>query len=128
MTLSLTDNQSRWLAELRSGKYKQGTGALQCGDEFCCLGVAAKMFATGATRVTLAPLAPIIRPELKLVSYNGCTASAPLYVVEALGLRGNCGEGVACPSLSSLNDNSKSFSRIADIIESDPERYFKCPS
>jgi hypothetical protein len=29
-----------WIGALRSGKYKQTTGALQKEDKFCCLGVA----------------------------------------------------------------------------------------
>jgi hypothetical protein len=29
----------KWVAALRSGKYKQGTFTFQCGDTFCCLGV-----------------------------------------------------------------------------------------
>lgn len=28
-----------WINALRSGKYKQGTGQLKLGDQFCCLGV-----------------------------------------------------------------------------------------
>ena len=32
-----------WVKALRSGKYKQGKGALQNRDGFCCLGVACKV-------------------------------------------------------------------------------------
>lgn len=28
-----------WIKALRSGKYKQGTGCLRKGNEYCCLGV-----------------------------------------------------------------------------------------
>ena len=125
MTQALTENQTRWLAELRSGNYKQGKGALHRGDEFCCLGVAAKMFATGDTRVTLAPA---VDPEHKVVSYDRNTAMAPPYVVEALGLHDYLGVGLAHSSLSSLNDRGNSFNHIADLIESDPGIYFKCQS
>lgn len=43
--LDLTEEQkvhvSQWISALRSGKYKQGAGALRNSkDEFCCLGVA----------------------------------------------------------------------------------------
>lgn len=31
--------KAQWLEALRSGEYKQGTGYLHRGDEFCCLGV-----------------------------------------------------------------------------------------
>jgi hypothetical protein len=32
-----------WIAELRSGKFKQTYGALHCDDAFCCLGVFAHL-------------------------------------------------------------------------------------
>ena len=32
--------KAKWVAALRSGKYKQGHGRLRDGDTFCCLGVA----------------------------------------------------------------------------------------
>lgn len=31
--------KEQWVAELRSGKYKQGKGNLRKGDRYCCLGV-----------------------------------------------------------------------------------------
>lgn len=31
--------RDEWLADLRSGKFKQGSGRLQRGNTFCCLGV-----------------------------------------------------------------------------------------
>ena len=34
----------KWTKALRSGKYKQTTGALQDGNGFCCLGVACDVF------------------------------------------------------------------------------------
>ena len=42
--MALTDKQiavrAKWVAALRSGKYKQGSGALHCQDgAMCCLGV-----------------------------------------------------------------------------------------
>lgn len=33
-----------WIEELRSGKWKKGTGTMQRDDRFCCLGVACKLF------------------------------------------------------------------------------------
>jgi hypothetical protein len=33
----------KWLAELRSGKYKQTRNILKCGDAYCCLGIAGKI-------------------------------------------------------------------------------------
>lgn len=34
------ENVRKWVDALRSGKYKQGLGALQILDNYCCLGVA----------------------------------------------------------------------------------------
>ena len=31
--------KARWVAALRSGKYKQTKGFLRCDESFCCLGV-----------------------------------------------------------------------------------------
>lgn len=37
-------NIRKWVKALRSGKYKQGIGALRLADKFCCLGVACDVF------------------------------------------------------------------------------------
>lgn len=39
-----TSTIKKWTKALRSGKYKQATGALQTNEGFCCLGVACKVF------------------------------------------------------------------------------------
>ena len=41
----LPEYKQPWLDALRSGKYKQGHGALRRGDAFCCLGVMADLLA-----------------------------------------------------------------------------------
>ena len=38
------DHLRRWVEALRSGEYKQGTGRLRSGDEYCCLGVACDVY------------------------------------------------------------------------------------
>lgn len=35
----MTEEAKKWIAALKSGKYKQGRGTLLRGDEWCCLGV-----------------------------------------------------------------------------------------
>lgn len=37
------DEFNTWIAALRSGEYKQGTGRLQSETGYCCLGVACKV-------------------------------------------------------------------------------------
>lgn len=39
----------KWVKALRSGKYKQGTGALQNESGYCCLGVACKVLVPNYT-------------------------------------------------------------------------------
>jgi hypothetical protein len=62
-------------------------------------------------------------------SYDGEPSEAPKYVVDALGLNDPCGNP-SCESrmdvaLVSLNDKGSTFSEIADILEANPEHYFK---
>lgn len=115
----LTENQTRWLAALRSGDFKQGHSYLRtCKDEFCCLGVAAEMFKPD-------DLEP--EPRGALLAYDGEACLAPQYVVNTLNLRDFLGSA-RDPSeyaLSSMNDAGKTFAEIADIIEANPEEYFR---
>jgi len=37
--------KAEWVADLRSGEYKQATGALREGDGYCCLGVLVDIWA-----------------------------------------------------------------------------------
>lgn len=32
--------KAKWVTALRSGRYRQGQGFLNCGGKYCCLGVA----------------------------------------------------------------------------------------
>ena len=43
MENELNEKAREWVAALRSGKYKQGKGALSTEDRFCCLGVACEI-------------------------------------------------------------------------------------
>ena len=37
-------NRKKWVAALRSGKFKQGKKQLKANNKFCCLGVACELF------------------------------------------------------------------------------------
>ena len=121
--MNLTENQKIWLDALRSGKYKQGyNGALheKCdgADEFCCLGVAAKIFAHGDVAIQV--------NDFGVVKYNGQFATAPDYVMEALGLFDACGRPKSESqfiSLSLMNDNGRTFVEIADHFEANVKAY-----
>ena len=92
-------NRKKWIEALRSGEYEQGKDELRCMDSFCCIGVGADLFG---------------HDWLSQVRYG--------YEInmENTGLRDK--EGVFFGgSLVVMNDNGKTFSEIADIIESNPD-------
>lgn len=114
--------KARWVARLRSGKYVQGEHRLKQRknhekSKYCCLGVLAEMAVEDG----------VIDPPVKTVDgayrfdgdthvlgekirdWAGLEESNPtIRDVHATGSR---------DSLAELNDNGKSFSEIADIIE-----------
>lgn len=148
MTLYMrADIRERWIEELLSGKYVQGSGELhsmggvrQDGDDdterFCCLGVLCVM----------AAMAGAVESEPSQASYvmtygsEGHTDFLPPEVIQWAGMRfagrrayleddrfeesrgilgnGNPDEGSAdIASLSQMNDNGVPFEKIADAIE-----------
>jgi len=119
---SLGPNQTFWLKELRSGKYEQGKTDLCHNGKYCCLGIAAEIFATGQTEIHIT----------KGIKYfDSCLSSAPEYVMDSLGLYKDLGETSSLTfdenALAKMNDQGKTFAEIADIIEQDPSVYFKEP-
>lgn len=118
----MNDNAKNWVKALRSGEYKQTTGALHNQDGFCCLGVACE----------LAVEAGIVTSHDKgnLYTYgtsNNCGA-LPNEVSKWLGLSttwGGFNRGTESTDLPKLNDEEHlTFEQIADIIESNPEGLF----
>lgn len=95
--------KDKWVAALRSGEYKQGTGVLYNPDTdcYCCLGVAAVLCQVPKDKIVGAS---IIRHELHF--------SIPQQI------RGAAGEGCFVGDLTEMNDlEHKSFPEIADYIE-----------
>lgn len=120
-----------WIAELRSGKYKQGTGYLTMDDNYCCLGVLCEMaykenvitkstvsapkYTKGEVIVHYADMESILPPAVAVWAgmYNPETEKYDedrLNVVKLL-------IGNNHTSLAFLNDHGSSFNDIADIIE-----------
>lgn len=124
-------NAKKWVAALRSGKYKRGKEQLglvvnekTMATKYCCLGVACE----------LALKAGVVKKKFVgeggLVTYDGHSSWLPPAVQEWLGLRKDNGEFVPKKrqkrdSLAELNDSGKSFSYIADFIEREPPGLFK---
>jgi hypothetical protein len=111
----------KWVAALRSGKYKQGRGVLSQDGKYCCLGV----------------LCEVLGAEKKvdsdgIVSYgvkgskDRQTGVLPIAIQEACGMKSGYGViafGENYLSLATLNDRRKrSFKHIAAYIERNWEK------
>lgn len=97
--------KAKWIEALRSGKYKQGRGALRNGDTFCCLGVLCDISGVAKWDVT---------------RYDGELYMPPKSVREWAGLDGYPVylDGPTGDDVSHLNDQmGLSFEEIADLIE-----------
>jgi hypothetical protein len=97
-------NLRNWIAELRSGKYKQGVGTLRnLNDEYCCLGVGCNVldpyqWHEGSNRY----------------NYSYLDKSLDHWLLESLGLTNSDQD-----TLIAMNDTQrKNFYAIADHIES----------
>jgi hypothetical protein len=117
--------QKRWLAALRSGRYEQGKGFLQKGNQYCCLGVACDIF---ADRFDISKI-----KDGDITLYNHSRQRLPPQLIAALGLRdaigmfsgpiqyGDC----VLQALAGMNDSGKfTFAEIADFIEQHPTTVF----
>ena len=117
--MTVRENQDRWIAALRSGKYKQGKKFLHQADgSMCCLGVAAVLFKPDEVE-------PVLLGEA--YAYDNMFCTAPSYVCEALGIEwaGSPRNHTINKSLAAMNDAGKTFEEIADIFEANREVYTK---
>lgn len=107
----------KWVAALRSGKYKQGTGQLRenKGNTFCCFGVLCDISKIG--RWSAPKILPYLRQKYNY-SYKQNTAVLPKEVMKWANLKtGNGGYDAYLPPLAIKNDNGATFEDIADLIE-----------
>lgn len=142
--------RAEWLAALRSGKYRQATGALKNADTkgYCCLGVACVVQGIPA----------VISKDDNYVFFEEEHELAPDSVVKRLGLYDRCGtfhserlnalwndidegkvdynsltedakkylEMYKFNTLTELNDScAYSFADIAEFIEANPDAVFR---
>lgn len=123
----LNENARKWVAALRSGKYEQQREARLCvAGQYCCLGVACEVY-IDAGHV----LQKTTSGKAEAVCYAGELAGIPDAVARWLGINitdGGLGyyrDEFGNPrALASDNDDDKTFSEIADIIESEPDGLF----
>lgn len=119
-------NAQKWVDALRSGKYRQTKGALhrtENGDEFCCLGVACKVY------LEENPGSLDTHRGLGIIMYELRRSILPEPVRLWLGLKSATGTFAGSPhgnrDLTTENDRGVVFDQIADIIESNPKGLFK---
>jgi hypothetical protein len=116
----------KWVAALRSGKYKRGTKYLKQERDgvvkHCCLGVLCEV-----AKVNWLEIWNDERTCTYQDSENGEFAAVPEHVQEFSGLKDSLGHFQDVSnrdrSLSRMNDSGKySFAKIADVIEKNWER------
>ena len=102
--------KKRWVAALRSGKYRQGTEALRSGNTFCCLGVLCDLHA----KVTF--VSWDYDPVSGMYSYLGETFLLPRSVCEWAGI--DVQNPLALRAfLTTHNDvHARSYKQIARLI------------
>lgn len=128
----LRERRAALAAALRSGNYRQGKSCLTrigLSREFdCCLGVSCKLAMSAGLKLK------VVRPRCddddeeceRSVKYDGREDFMPDSVRRFYGFKtcngdyGTADEDGDFESLAKMNDEGKSFSEIADFIESNP--------
>lgn len=122
--IEYTDAQIRvnrliWEDAIASGDYKKGKHRLCLDNKYCCLGVAAELFAEeNDIKVTTY----ITGDNEKMKKFGNAFAysSAPEYVINALGLYNNLGRDKnhrGLETLTTINDNNDTFDPVIKAIE-----------
>lgn len=114
-----------WVEALESGEYKQGREFLcQRGDygevSFCCLGVLCDL----AIKKEVVDYRWRFHPYLNYAEVNNRSDFCPPEVQEWAGLMSFDGEFSGGKSLADINDDSTDFSKVIEIIKSEPEGLF----
>jgi hypothetical protein len=112
----MNENAKKWVEALRSGKYEQASNALRSGNAYCCLGVACEISGIGEWDSD---------DRVSYAAYLEETGKLPARVMDWLGIRDDVGgynNGDNC--LTDDNDNGRSFTQIANIIEKYQDELF----
>ena len=133
--MKLGPNQKKWIAALRSGKYRQTRGRLNDADGFCCLGVACDVFDPTGWKQSFPHSA-----KIGVMHIHGSLNTMPSEVVDFYGFydclggvydKLNCfgklkiGNGVIYSCVDMNDDRGMMFDEIADVIERHPEKFFR---
>lgn len=111
------DIATKWTEALRSGKYQQGSGVLRKGSAFCCLGVLCDLHRQEAGGQWVDKDAP--GGGLTYVTACGGWdyAMLPTEVANWAGVQ-SPNPSAAGEWLTHLNDSGRSFTDLADRIDS----------
>jgi hypothetical protein len=103
-----------WTAALRSGKYKQRTGTLRYGDQYCCLGVACELLGLEAEHEDLSWW--FIHRGRR---WDGMIPGSIALTIQDHypGMIYGRGTGEHSDGLADLNDGGWTFFQIADEID-----------
>jgi len=106
LTSDQQENMRTWIAALRSGQYRQGTGTLRWpdedGDRFCCLGVACE----------------VLGASWDGGYYDGSGTFLPSTIASKLGFKNESPRLTKALTCVAANDGMGwSFARIADALE-----------
>lgn len=105
----------KWLAALRSGEYKQGTGTLRRSDDtYCCLGVLCDIHSKETQQ-------PWVKDSASFYDYMGFSAGLCDTVKTWAELNYHnptiIDSKERAHSLAGLNDQGGTFKEIANLIE-----------
>lgn len=109
MTPEQDAHVTQWVVALRSGKYKQARHRLKNGDGYCCLGVACIVAGKEFDENDVC---------------GGESQVLPCEIMDIYGLLDKSGSAGETTSLASMNDAFKTFTDIADFIESHKSELF----
>jgi hypothetical protein len=129
--------QLLWIAALKSGKFRQGTGQLAERKSkhvnYCCLGVACALTNKMAGKLGLEKLEKAFITD-EAITFDGSQYRLPFALVAPLRLRDDKGvlakpvkdnEGEYAETLADLNDMAGwTFKQIAEYIEKNPRNVF----
>lgn len=113
------ENAQLWVDALRSGRFAQIQQHLQDQKGYCCLGVACEIYIEQGNI-----LPKRYNRRFRAWEYDGVTTLLPETVKAWLGLNNASGDFVN-NSLIRLNDDRRTFTEIADVIESAPPGLFQ---
>lgn len=110
----------KWVAALRSGRYKQGTGYLRDNEDlYCCLGVLCEVqgIPYDAAERTYATSISALNPSNPRYSDLSAGGAMPEGVFVEVWIEPTGRWGRDRQSLAKLNDAGLTFGAIADILE-----------